>query len=54
MALLVHAGSSEQDISRPATDTLHDLVAVGGLVKRYRDTIALDHFSLHIAPGEIF
>lgn len=54
MAPLVHAGSSEQDISRPATDTLHDLVAVDGLVKRYRDTIALDHFSLHIAPGEIF
>ncbi|MGN0035289.1 MAG: ABC transporter ATP-binding protein, partial [Coriobacteriales bacterium] len=31
-----------------------DVVSVAGLVKRYGDLIALDHFDLHIAPGEIF
>ena len=31
-----------------------DIIAVDNLVKRYGSAIALDHFSLHIAPGEIF
>ena len=31
-----------------------DIVHVENLVKRYDDLIALDHFSLSIAPGEIF
>lgn len=31
-----------------------DIVHVENLVKRYDDLIALDHFNLHIAPGEIF
>ncbi len=31
-----------------------DIVRVENLVKRYDDLIALDHFNLHIAPGEIF
>ena len=31
-----------------------DIIAVEGLVKRYGDLIALDHFDLNIAPGEIF
>ena len=31
-----------------------DIVAVDNLVKRYGDVPALDHFSLHIEPGEIF
>lgn len=30
------------------------VIAVDNLVKRYGNTIALDHFDLHIAPGEIF
>ncbi len=30
------------------------IVAVDNLVKRYGDVVALDHFSLTIAPGEIF
>lgn len=31
-----------------------DIVHVENLVKRYDDLIALDHFNLSIAPGEIF
>ena len=31
-----------------------DIVRVENLVKRYGDLLALDHFSLRIAPGEIF
>lgn len=31
-----------------------DIIAVENLVKRYDDLLALDHFSLHIAQGEIF
>ncbi|MEG0682869.1 MAG: ABC transporter ATP-binding protein, partial [Raoultibacter sp.] len=31
-----------------------DIVAVDNLVKRYKEVVALDHFSLHIEPGEIF
>ncbi|MCF6412589.1 ABC transporter ATP-binding protein [Collinsella tanakaei] len=31
-----------------------DIVAVDGLVKRYGELLALDHFDLHIAEGEIF
>ena len=31
-----------------------DIVAVDGLVKRYGEVLALDHFDLHIAQGEIF
>lgn len=31
-----------------------DIIAVDNLVKRYGDVIALDHFNLHIAPGEVF
>lgn len=31
-----------------------DVVHVENLVKRYDDLIALDHFNLNIAPGEIF
>ena len=33
---------------------MEDIIAVDNLVKRYGETIALDHFSLHIAPGEVF
>ena len=33
---------------------MSDIIAVDNLVKRYGDAIALDHFSLHIQPGEIF
>ena len=31
-----------------------DIVAVDNLVKRYNEVLALDHFSLHIEPGEVF
>ncbi len=31
-----------------------DIVAVDNLVKRYGDVLALDHFDLHIEPGEVF
>ena len=31
-----------------------DIVSVENLVKRYGELVALDHFNLHIAPGEIF
>ena len=31
-----------------------EIVSVENLVKRYGDLVALDHFNLHIAPGEIF
>ena len=31
-----------------------DIVSVTGLVKRYGDLLALDHFDLHIEKGEIF
>ncbi len=33
---------------------MKDIIAVDNLVKRYGDAIALDHFDLHIAPGEVF
>lgn len=33
---------------------MEDIIAVDNLVKRYGDVVALDHFSLHIAPGEVF
>lgn len=33
---------------------MKDIIAVDNLVKRYGDAIALDHFNLHISPGEIF
>ena len=33
---------------------VEDIVSVRNLVKRYGSTIALDHFSLQIAPGEVF
>ncbi|MEA5019896.1 MAG: ABC transporter ATP-binding protein [Gordonibacter sp.] len=33
---------------------MKDIIAVDNLVKRYGDVIALDHFNLNIAPGEIF
>ena len=33
---------------------MEDIIAVDNLVKRYGDLVALDHFSLHIVPGEIF
>lgn len=33
---------------------MKDIIAVDNLVKRYGDLIALDHFNLHIAAGEIF
>ncbi|MEG0015215.1 MAG: ABC transporter ATP-binding protein [Gordonibacter sp.] len=33
---------------------MKDIIAVDNLVKRYGDMIALDHFSLNIAPGEVF
>ena len=35
-------------------DGMTDIVRVENLVKRYGDLLALDHFSLRIAPGEIF
>ena len=31
-----------------------DVVSVEGLVKRYGDVVALDHFDLHIEKGEVF
>ena len=31
-----------------------DIVSVENLVKRYGELVALDHFNLHIASGEIF
>lgn len=31
-----------------------DVIAVEGLVKRYDELLALDHFDLHVAQGEIF
>lgn len=31
-----------------------DVIAVDGLVKRYDELLALDHFDLHVAAGEIF
>lgn len=31
-----------------------NIVAVDNLVKRYNEVLALDHFNLHIEPGEIF
>ncbi|MGJ0764341.1 ATP-binding cassette domain-containing protein [Eggerthella lenta] len=31
-----------------------DIVAVDNLVKRYNEVLALDHFSLHIEPDEVF
>ena len=31
-----------------------DIVAVDNLVKRYNEVLALDHFNLHIEPGEVF
>lgn len=31
-----------------------DVVAVENLVKRYGSVLALDHFNMNIAPGEIF
>ncbi len=31
-----------------------DVIAVDGLVKRYGELLALDHFNLHVAAGEIF
>ena len=31
-----------------------DIVSVNNLVKRYGSLLALDHFELHIKPGEIF
>ncbi len=33
---------------------MEDIIAVDHLVKRDGDMVALDHFSLHIAPGEVF
>ena len=39
--------------SRP-TSPSQPVVSVRGLVKRYGDLVALDHFDLTIAPGEIF
>lgn len=33
---------------------MDDIIAVDNLVKRYGDRVALDHFNLNIAPGEIF
>lgn len=33
---------------------MDDVVAVDNLVKRYGEVLALDHFDLHIRPGEIF
>ena len=33
---------------------MENIIAVDNLVKRYGDVIALDHFNLHIAPGEVF
>ena len=33
---------------------MEDIIAVDNLVKRYGDVIALDHFNLHISPGEVF
>lgn len=33
---------------------MKDIIAVDNLVKRYGDLIALDHFNLHIAAGEVF
>lgn len=33
---------------------MEDLIAVDTLVKRYGDVVALDHFNLHIKPGEVF
>lgn len=37
-----------------ANDAPCDIVSVDGLVKRYGELIAVDHLSLHIAPGEVF
>lgn len=31
-----------------------NIVDVNNLVKRYKDVLALDHFELHIEPGEVF
>ncbi len=31
-----------------------DIIAVDGLVKRYGELLALDHFDLHVTAGEIF
>lgn len=31
-----------------------DIVSVDNLVKRYGEVLALDHFNLHIEPGEVF
>lgn len=33
---------------------MEDIIAVDNLVKRYGDVVALDHFGLRIAPGEVF
>ena len=38
----------------PTTASASDVVRVEGLVKRYGDLLALDHFDLRIARGEIF
>ena len=38
----------------PATASASDVVHIEGLVKRYGDLLALDHFDLRIARGEIF
>lgn len=31
-----------------------DVIAIEGLVKRYDELLALDHFDLHVDQGEIF
>ena len=41
-------------VPAPAPASAADVVRVEGLVKRYGDLLALDHFDLRIARGEIF
>ena len=40
--------------NRPKGELMSDIVRVENLVKRYGDLLALDHFNLRIAKGEIF
>lgn len=40
--------------NRPKGDLMSGIVRVENLVKRYGDLLALDHFNLRIAKGEIF
>lgn len=46
--------SAEQSAKQPAQQPTDVVVSVKNLVKRYDDVVALDHFNMEIAQGEIF